>query len=42
MLNGLVRNSGLDALLAATISVDAKKMFKPSPEAYSLLEEQLV
>jgi 2-haloacid dehalogenase len=41
MLNGLVRNSGLDSLLAATISVDAKKMFKPSPEAYSLIEEKL-
>jgi 2-haloacid dehalogenase len=41
MLNGLVRNSGLDSLLAATISVDAKKVFKPSPEAYSLIEETL-
>src|SRR5689334_4923250 len=41
MLNALVRNSGLDSLLAATISVDAKKMFKPSPEAYSLIEETL-
>jgi 2-haloacid dehalogenase len=41
MLNALVENSGLDSLLAATISVDAKKMFKPSPEAYSLIEETL-
>jgi 2-haloacid dehalogenase len=41
MLNALVRNSGLDSLLAATISVDAKKVFKPSPEAYSLIEETL-
>ncbi len=41
MLNALVRNSGLDKLLAATISVDARKMFKPSPEAYSLIEEKL-
>ena len=31
MLNALVRNSGLDRLLDATISVDAKKIFKPSP-----------
>ena len=31
MLNALVRNSGLDRVLDATISVDAKKIFKPSP-----------
>ena len=41
MLNALVRNSGLDRLLDATISVDAKKMFKPAPEAYMLIEEAL-
>jgi 2-haloacid dehalogenase len=41
MLEALVRNTGLDALLDATISVDAKKTFKPSPEAYTLIEEQL-
>ena len=41
MLNALVRNSGLDALLDATISVDAKKIFKPSPEAYELIGEVL-
>ena len=41
MLNALVRNSGLDRLLDATISVDAKKIFKPSPEAYALIEEVL-
>mgnify|MGYP003693831381 CR=1 FL=1 len=35
MLNALVRNSGLDRVLDATISVDAKKIFKPSPEAYT-------
>ena len=35
MLNALVRNSGLDRVLDATISIDAKKIFKPSPEAYS-------
>jgi 2-haloacid dehalogenase len=41
MLNALVKNTSLDRVLAATISVDAKKTFKPSPEAYMLIEEQL-
>jgi 2-haloacid dehalogenase len=41
MLNALVRNSGLDRVLDATISVDAKTIFKPSPEAYTLIEEVL-
>ena len=41
MLDALVRNSGLDQLLDAVISVDAKKTFKPSPEAYMLIEEVL-
>ena len=41
MLDALVRNSGLDRLLDATISVDAKKIFKPSPEAYELIGEVL-
>jgi 2-haloacid dehalogenase len=41
MLDTLVRNSGLDPLLDATISVDAKKVFKPSPEAYALIGEVL-
>jgi 2-haloacid dehalogenase len=41
MLNALVSNSGLDRVLDATISVDAKKTFKPSPEAYTLIEEVL-
>jgi 2-haloacid dehalogenase len=41
MLNALVRNSGLDHLLDATISVDAKKIFKPSPEAYALIRDVL-
>ena len=41
MLDALVRNSGLDQLLDAVISVDAKKIFKPSPEAYMLIEEVL-
>ena len=41
MLNALVRNSGLDGLLDATISVDVKKIFKPSPAAYELIGEEL-
>jgi len=41
MLNALVRNSGLDKVLDATISIDAKRIFKPSPEAYELIEERL-
>jgi 2-haloacid dehalogenase len=41
MLNALVKNTGLDRLLNATISVDAKKIFKPAPDAYTLIEEQL-
>jgi 2-haloacid dehalogenase len=41
MLDALVRNSGLDRVLDAVISVDAKKTFKPNPEAYMLIEEVL-
>jgi 2-haloacid dehalogenase len=41
MLNALVRNSGLDRVLHATISVDAVRIFKPSPQAYSLIESTL-
>jgi 2-haloacid dehalogenase len=41
MLNALVNNSGLDRVLDATISVDAKKIFKPSPDAYTLIESTL-
>jgi 2-haloacid dehalogenase len=41
MLEALVRNSGLDRVLDATISIDAKKIFKPSPDAYMLIEEKL-
>jgi 2-haloacid dehalogenase len=41
MLNALVRNSGLDRVLDATVSVDSKKTFKPSPDAYSLIETTL-
>jgi 2-haloacid dehalogenase len=38
MLEALVRNSGLNRVLDATISVDTRKMFKPAPDAYSLIE----
>jgi 2-haloacid dehalogenase len=41
MLDALVRNSGLAGVLDATISVDAQKIFKPSPEAYALIESTL-
>ncbi len=41
MLTTLIRNTGLDKTLDATISIDAKRIFKPSPEAYSLVEERL-
>lgn len=39
MLNALVRDSGLT--LDATISVDSRKIFKPSPDAYALIESTL-
>jgi 2-haloacid dehalogenase len=41
MLNALVKNTGLDRVLDATISVDRKRVFKPAPEAYTLVEEVL-
>jgi 2-haloacid dehalogenase len=41
MLNALVRNSGLDRVLDATISIDSQKIFKPSPDAYRLIEARL-
>jgi 2-haloacid dehalogenase len=41
MLNALVANSGLGRVLDATISVDSKKIFKPAPEAYGLIESVL-
>jgi 2-haloacid dehalogenase len=41
MLNALVTNSGLDRVLDATISIDARKIYKPSPDAYSLIETTL-
>jgi 2-haloacid dehalogenase len=41
MLEALVRNTGLDQYLEAVISVDAKKVFKPDPRAYQLIQERL-
>jgi 2-haloacid dehalogenase len=41
MLNALVRNTGLDRVLDATISIDSKKIFKPSPDTYTLIESKL-
>jgi len=41
MLNALVRNSGLDRVLDATISIDSRKIFKPAPDAYTLIESTL-
>jgi 2-haloacid dehalogenase len=41
MLSALVRNSGLDEMLDAVISIDSKRVFKPSPEAYALVETSL-
>jgi 2-haloacid dehalogenase len=41
MLNALAANSGLDRVLDAVISVDAGKIFKPAPEAYTLIESVL-
>ena len=41
MLNALVANSGLDRVLDATISIDSKKIFKPAPDAYTLIEAVL-
>ena len=41
MLNALVANSGLDRVLDATISIDSAKIFKPSPDAYALIESAL-
>jgi 2-haloacid dehalogenase len=40
MLTTLVRNTALDKILDATISIDSKRIFKPSPEAYSLVSRR--
>ena len=41
MLNSLVKNTGLDKTLDATISIDSRRVFKPSPQAYMLIEGEL-
>lgn len=41
MLDALVRNTGLDRVLDASISVEAERIFKPAPEAYALIESTL-
>jgi len=41
MLGPLVKNSGLDAYLDATISVDGARKFKPHPDCYALVEKTL-
>lgn len=41
MINALVKNSGFDAILNASISVDGARKFKPHPDAYGLVEKQL-
>src|SRR6267154_2580467 len=41
MLNSLIGNTGLDRILDATISVDSKRIFKPAPDAYTLIESTL-
>jgi 2-haloacid dehalogenase len=41
MLGALVKSSGLDRVLDATISVDAAKVFKPSPDSYASIERSL-
>lgn len=41
MLNSLVGNTGLDNILDATISIDSRKIFKPAPAAYTLIESNL-
>lgn len=41
MLNDLVKNTGLDQTLDATISIDSERIFKPAPQAYTLIEKRL-
>jgi 2-haloacid dehalogenase len=41
MLSALVKRSGLDRYLDATISVDGAKKFKPHPDCYALVEKVL-
>ncbi|HEY4986534.1 MAG TPA: haloacid dehalogenase type II, partial [Bradyrhizobium sp.] len=41
MLTTLVRNSGLERVLDATISIDSTRIFKPAPDSYALIEKVL-
>lgn len=41
MLSALVKNSGLDIFLDATISVDGARKFKPHPDCYALVEKTI-
>ena len=41
MLNALVRNTGLERFLEATLSVDERRVFKPDPRAYEIVEARL-
>jgi 2-haloacid dehalogenase len=41
MLASLVKNSGLDSYLDATISMDGAGKFKPHPDCYALVEKTL-
>jgi 2-haloacid dehalogenase len=41
MLTTLVRNTGLDKIIDDTISIDSTRIFKPSPEAYAVVETHL-
>lgn len=41
MLNTLVANSGLASILDATISIETRRVFKPSPQTYTLIEDTL-
>jgi 2-haloacid dehalogenase len=41
MLSALVKNSGLDSYLDATISVDGARQFKPHRDCYALVEKAL-
>jgi len=41
MLSALVGNSGFGRYLGQTISVDLRRVFKPDPRAYELVEERL-
>jgi 2-haloacid dehalogenase len=41
MLSALIKNSGLDPFLDATISVDRARKFKPHPDCYALVEQTL-